>query len=97
MIRNPSVGCPANEANEEGLTPQKIAKTEGFKDAMKEAKKLSSFQDKAARGAKPKGFAEPWCVRVSHRNTECYFYNPQHCPYTSSFALCYKGVVVYAH
>ena len=47
------------------MTPQKIAKTEGLKDAMKEAKKLSTFQDKAARGAKPKGFAEPWCVRVS--------------------------------
>ena len=59
------LGCPTNEANEEGLTPQKIAKNEGLKDAMKEVKKLSSFQDKAARGAKPKGFAEPWCVRVS--------------------------------
>ena len=58
------LGCPANEANEEGLTPQKIAKTEGFKDVMKEVKKLGSFQDKVARGAKPKGFAEPWCVRV---------------------------------
>lgn len=58
-------GCPANEANEEGQTPQKIAKTEGLKDVMKEVKKLSGFQDKVARGAKPKGFAEAWCVRVS--------------------------------
>ena len=57
-------GCPANETSEEGLTPQKIAKAEGFKDAMKELKKLTLFQDKAARGAKPKGFAEPWCVKV---------------------------------
>ena len=58
------LGCPANEANEEGLTPQKIAKAEGLKDVMKEVKKLGSFQDKVTRGAKPKGFAEPWCVRV---------------------------------
>lgn len=36
-----------------------------MKDAMKELKKLTSFQDKAARGAKPKGYAEPWCVQVS--------------------------------
>ena len=71
MTLDPCAGCPANEANEEGSTPQKLAKAEGLKDAMKEAKKLSTFQDKAARGAKPKGFAEPWCVRVSPRNTEC--------------------------
>ena len=55
------------------MTPQKIAKTEGLKDAMKEAKKLSTFQDKAARGAKPKGFAEPWCVRVSLEKLDSYF------------------------
>ncbi len=59
------VGCPANQAtNGEGLTPQKIAKTEGYKDAMKELKKLTTFQDKAEKGGKPKGFAEPWAVRV---------------------------------
>ena len=60
-------GCPANEAttDEAALTPQKIAKAEGYKDAMKELKKLTTFQDKAARGAKPKGFSEPWAVTVS--------------------------------
>ena len=60
-------GCPANEpTTDEGeLTPQKIAKAEGYKDAMKELKKLTTFQDKAARGAKPKGFSEPWAVTVS--------------------------------
>lgn len=59
-------GCPANEAtNEEGVTPQKMAKTDGFKDGMKELKKLTTFQDKVARGTKPKGFAEPWAVTVS--------------------------------
>lgn len=60
------VGCPANELNEEGLTPQKIAKNEGMKDSMKELKKLSGFQDKVARGNKPKGFAEPWTIRVNN-------------------------------
>ena len=59
-----SVGCPTNEANCEGLTPQKYAKNEGMKDAMKELKKLSSFQDKIAKGGKPKGYAEPWSVQV---------------------------------
>ena len=58
------VGCPTNEANSDGLTPQKYAKNEGMKDAMKELKKLSSFQDKVAKGGKPKGFAESWSVRV---------------------------------
>ena len=59
-------GCPANEAttDEAALTPQKIAKAEGYKDAMKELKKLTTFQDKADRGAKPKGFSEPWAVKV---------------------------------
>ena len=58
-------GCPANEgAGEEDTTPQKIAKVEGFKDAMKELKKLTTFQDKVAHGTKPKGYAEPWAVRV---------------------------------
>lgn len=32
---------------------------------MKELKKLTTFQDKAARGAKPKGFSEAWAVMVS--------------------------------
>lgn len=59
------VGCPANETNQEGLTPQKIAKNEGMKDAMKELKKLTNFQDKVAKGGKAKGYSEPWCVRVS--------------------------------
>ena len=61
------VGCPANETttDEAALTPQKIAKTEGYKDVMKELKKLTTFQDKADRGAKPKGFSEPWAVKVS--------------------------------
>lgn len=49
----------------EGVTPQKIAKTEGFKDCMKELKKLTSFQDKVAKGSKPKGFSEHWCIQVS--------------------------------
>ena len=31
---------------------------------MKELKKLSTMQDKASHGARPKGFAEPWAVRV---------------------------------
>ncbi len=31
---------------------------------MKEIKKLTTFQDKVARGTKPKGYAEPWAVRV---------------------------------
>ena len=35
-----------------------------MKDAMKELKKLTSFQDKIARGAKPKGAAEPWAIQV---------------------------------
>jgi hypothetical protein len=61
------LGCPANEAttDESALTPQKIAKAEGYKDAMKDLKKLTTFQDKADRGAKPKGFSEPWAVKVS--------------------------------
>ena len=64
-------GCPANEAttDEAALTPQKIAKTEGYKDSMKELKKLTTFQDKAARGAKPKGFSDQWAVRVSVTST----------------------------
>lgn len=58
-------GCPANQpTNGEELTPQKIAKNEGFKDAMKELKKLTTFQDKIEQGAKPKGFAEAWAVKV---------------------------------
>ena len=60
------VGCPANEVNEEGYTPQKIAKNEGTKDAMKELKKLTGYQDKIAKGGKPKGFSESWCIRVSY-------------------------------
>ena len=60
-------GCPANEENNEGLTPQKLAKQEGLKDAMKELKKLTALQDKIARGTKPKGAAEPWAVQVSLR------------------------------
>lgn len=61
----PCAGCPANEpTNDEGPTPQKLAKTEGLKDAMKELKKLTTFQDKVERGAKPKGYAEPWAVQV---------------------------------
>lgn len=59
------IGCPTNVANDQGVTPQKLAKAEGMKDAMKELKKLTTFQDKAARGGRPKGYAEPWCVRVS--------------------------------
>lgn len=58
-------GCPAGAATVEGVTPQKIAKTEGFKDCMKELKKLTSFQDKVAKGSKPKGFSEQWCIQVS--------------------------------
>ena len=66
-------GCPANEPpNEEGVTPQKLAKAEGLKDAMKELKKLTSFQDKVARGAKPKGYAEPWAVKVCCCDAECF-------------------------
>lgn len=57
-------GCPANEANNDGVTPQKLAKSEGFKDSMKELKKLTGFQDKIAGGGRPKGFAEPWAIRV---------------------------------
>ena len=59
-----SLGCPTNETNRDGLTPQKIAKNEGMKDAMKELKRLTNFQDKVARGGKAKGYSEPWCVRV---------------------------------
>ena len=60
------IGCPANEVNEEGQTPQKLAKADGIKDAMKELKKLTGYQDKVAKGGKPKGFAELWCIRVRH-------------------------------
>ena len=76
-------GCPANQpTNEEGLTPQKIAKTEGFKDAMKELKKLTTFQDKIERGAKPKGSAEDWAVRVSIDRTPTHAHTctPTHPP-----------------
>lgn len=66
-----SPGCPTNNENEEGLTPQKLAKQEGLKDAMKELKKLTTFQDKIARGAKPKGAAEPWAVQVSQKKDIC--------------------------
>ena len=59
-----SSGSPTNDENEQGVTPQKLAKQEGMKDAMKELKKLTSFQDKIARGAKPKGAAEPWAIQV---------------------------------
>ena len=67
------LGCPANEAttDEAALTPQKIAKAEGYKDAMKELKKLTTFQDKADRGVKPKGFSEPWAVKVSRKLASC--------------------------
>ena len=66
-------GCPANEAttDDAALTPQKIAKTEGYKDAMKELKKLTTFQDKAARGTRPKGFSDKWAVRVSLVHLYC--------------------------
>ena len=64
-------GCPANEANSEGNTPQKLAKSLGFKDCMKELKKLTTFQDKILKGGKPKGFAEKWCVQV--RNHFCLY------------------------
>jgi len=50
--------------NGEGNTPQKLAKSLGFKDYMKELKKLTSFQDKIFKGGKPKGFAEKWCIQV---------------------------------
>lgn len=60
-----AVGCPADEVNEVGQTPQKIAKAEGMKDALKELKKLTGYQDKVGKGGKPKGFAEPWSIRVS--------------------------------
>lgn len=76
-----AIGCPTNETNNEGLTPQKIAKNEGTKDAMKELKKLSGFQDKVSRGAKPKGYAEPWSIKVSIelclllKNSTLYMYN----------------------
>lgn len=59
-----SLGCPANEPNSEGNTPQKLAKSLGFKDCMKELKKLTTFQDKILKGGKPKGYAEKWCVQV---------------------------------
>lgn len=58
------IGCPANEENDQGLTPQKLAKQDGLKDVMKELKKLTSFQDKVAHGSKPKGAVEPWAVQV---------------------------------
>jgi ankyrin repeat protein len=57
-------GSPTNDENEQGVTPQKLAKQEGMKDVMKELKKLTSFQDKIARGAKPKGAAEPWAIQL---------------------------------
>ncbi|XP_019849609.1 PREDICTED: ankyrin repeat and EF-hand domain-containing protein 1-like isoform X1 [Amphimedon queenslandica] len=57
-------GCPANEVNEVGQTPQKIAKAEGMKDALKELKKLTGYQDKVGKGGKPKGFAESWCIKL---------------------------------
>ena len=63
-------GCPANEADSSGQNPQKMAKTMGRKDLMKEVKKLSTFQDKASRG-KVKGFTEPWLVQV--RMTHCMY------------------------
>ena len=50
--------------NGEGNTPQKLAKSLGFKDCMKELKKLTSFQDKILKGGKPKGYAEKWCIQV---------------------------------
>lgn len=31
---------------------------------MKELKKLTTFQDKVSKGGKPKGYAEPWSIRV---------------------------------
>lgn len=64
LICSCSPGCPANEINSEGNTPQKLAKSLGFKDCMKELKKLTTFQDKILKGGKPKGFAEKWCVQV---------------------------------
>ena len=57
-------GCPANVANDDGITPQKLAKAEGFKDSMKELKKWIGFQEKLARGSKPKGSSDPWAIRV---------------------------------
>ena len=68
------IGCPANESNEEGLTPQKIAKNEGMKDAMKELKKLTVYQDKIAKGNKPKGFAESWAIQVLLYRNFVYYY-----------------------
>ena len=60
-------GCPANEENDQGVTPQKHAKQEGHKDAMKELKKLTAFQDKLSRGATPKGAADPWAIQVGRQ------------------------------
>ena len=64
MLRLVPSGCPANVANDDGITPQKLAKSEGFKDSMKELKKWIGFQEKLARGGKPKGLSEPWAIRV---------------------------------
>ena len=65
VSKSSCIGCPANESNQDGNTPQKLAKNEGFKDVMKELKKLTGFQDKVAKGGKPKGYTEPYLVRVS--------------------------------
>ena len=80
-----TAGCPTNETNDQGVTPQKLAKAEGMKDAMKELKKLTTFQDKAARGGKPKGYAEPWCVRVSHGYISSLSFSPFSNSYTTGY------------
>ena len=82
-------GCPANVANDDAITPQKLAKSEGFKDSMKELKKWTGFQDRLARGSKPKGFSEQWAIRV-HLISETLSLHCQLCSHDFEMACCFK-------
>ncbi|XP_072031520.1 ankyrin repeat and EF-hand domain-containing protein 1-like [Amphiura filiformis] len=55
-------GCKCHLKNEDSLLPKVIAKSGGFKDAMKEAKKAEKISKKVSGGGKPP--TELWAVRL---------------------------------
>jgi ankyrin repeat protein len=57
-------GCHPNDANDEEITPKKLADELGFKDIVKEVKKATTVAQKIEQGGKPKGYTELWRLRI---------------------------------
>lgn len=57
-------GCAPNEANDDEITPKKLADELGFKDIVKEVKKATTVAQKVEQGGKPKGYTELWRLRI---------------------------------